>query len=261
MPLNYREQRRRTLRESSTAGVVVTALVHILIIVFGSFSGLKYIYPPPEEKSILIEFDEVKEPDPIQVRAGRQPRAVNANPSQKIELVKQSEAQLEGHTKNEAKEATLGDDGDVDVYEPKREKEIDNRALFHAADNKTEKDTLAPQTAAKVSEALSAGHADGNSKSGKTTGEPNARLKGRNIVGNLPSPSYDVQESGKVVVNIWVDQYGNVTKAVAGAEGTTVTNTTLWNAARKAAMGTHFNMSSDAPVQQQGTITYIFNLK
>lgn len=261
MPLNYRQQRIRTLKESSAAGVVATALVHVLIFTLCSVSGLKYIYPPPEEKSILIEFDDVKEPVPVQVRSGRQPRAVNANPRQKIELVKQSQAQFEGHTQNEAREATLGDDGDVDVYEPEREKEIDRRAIFHAADNKTDKDTLAPQTAAKVSEALSAGHAEGNTRSGKTTGEPNARLKGRNIVGNLPSPSYDIQESGTVVVNIWVDQYGNVTKAVPGAEGTTVTSTTLWNAARKAAMSTHFNMSSDAPIQQQGTITYVFNLK
>lgn len=261
MALNYRQQRIRTSREGSTVGMVTTVLVHLLLVVFGAFSGFKYIYPPPEERSILIEFEEVNEPDPIQVRAGRQPSAVNADPHRRIELVKQAEAQLEGHTKNEAREATLGDDGDVDVYEPEREKEIDRRALFHAADNKTEKDTLAPQTSSEISEKLSSGHAEGNSKSGKTTGEPNARVKGRNIVGNLPSPSYDVQESGKVVVSIWVDQYGNVTKAVPGADGTTVTNTTLWNAARKAAMEAHFNMSSDAPALQQGTITYVFNLR
>ena len=242
-------------------GVMATIAVHVIVVIFGAFTGMKYIYPPPEEKAILIEFDEVNEPDPIQVRAGRQPRAVNADKTKKIELVKQAEAQLEGHSKNEAREATMGDDGDVDVYEPERKKEINQRALFHAADNKTDKDTLAPQTSSKTSEKLSAGHAEGNSKSGKTTGEPNARLKGRNIVGNLPSPSYDVQESGKVVVKIWVDQYGNVTKAVPGADGTTVTNTTLWNAARKAAMETHFNMSSDAPALQEGSITYIFNLK
>jgi hypothetical protein len=47
---------------------------------------------------------------------------------------------------------------------------------------------------------------------------------------------------------------------VAGAEGTTVTDKTLWQAARKAALGAHFNMSADAPVLQEGTITYIFKL-
>ena len=56
------------------------------------------------------------------------------------------------------------------------------------------------------------------------------------------------------------DNYGNVQKAVAGAEGTTVTDKTLWQAARKAALGAHFNMSAEAPPLQQGTITYIFKL-
>ena len=66
---------------------------------------------------------------------------------------------------------------------------------------------------------------------------------------------------GKVVVDIWVDNYGNVTKAIAGAQGTTVTNQSLWAAARAAAMKAHFNQSADAPALQQGTITYIFKLK
>ena len=113
----------------------------------------------------------------------------------------------------------------------------------------------------EVSDALKAGHAQGNTRTGETSGEPNAKLAGRSVNGTLPRPSYNVQKSGKVVVQIWVDNYGQVQKAVAGAEGTTVTDQTLWQAARKAALGAHFNMSADAPALQEGTITYIFNLK
>ena len=72
---------------------------------------------------------------------------------------------------------------------------------------------------------------------------------------------YTSQESGKVVVKIWVDQYGKVQKAVPGVEGTTVTDKALWTAAKNAAMETGFNMSASAPALQEGTITYIFNLK
>lgn len=89
----------------------------------------------------------------------------------------------------------------------------------------------------------------------------NADLQGRNVIGTLPRPSYSVQESGTVVVTIWVDQYGNVTKAQAGAEGTTATSKKLWEEARKAALRAHFNQKADAPALQQGTITYIFSLK
>lgn len=256
----YLEERSRKERVSKVTGVVLTLAAHSTLLVFGAFTGFKYIYPPPEEKSILIEFDEVTESDPLKVKTGTQPRANEIDRTRPIELVKQSEAQFEGHKQNLAQEATMGDKGDVDVYEPPREKQIDKRALFHAADNVTDKDTLAPQTSSKISESLSAGHADGNSKAGKTTGEPNARLQGRQLLGSIPSPSYTAQAAGVVVVDIWVDNYGAVQKAVVG-EGTTVTDKELWTAARNSAMKTHFSMSADAPALQQGTITYIFKLK
>ncbi len=89
-------------------------------------------------------------------------------------------------------------------------------------------------------------------------GNPKAHVKGRNTVGNIPHPAYNVQENGVVVVNIWVDNYGNVVKAVPGGNGTTVLDKTLYAAARKAAMETHFNMNADAPAMQEGTITYYF---
>lgn len=258
---NYKEERARQKTLGKVMGIAMTVFIHLFVALFGAFTGLKYIYPPPEEKAILIDFSESVPERPKQNRTGRAPTSVNADPQKKIELVQSSEAQHEGTKQNEAPEATVGEDGDVEVPEPPRNKEINKRALFHAADNKTDKDTLAAQTAAKVSDALKAGHAQGNTRTGKTSGAPNAKLKGRDVIGNLPNPKYGVQASGKVVVSIWVDQYGNVQRAVPGVEGTTVTDKTLWNAARVAAMEAHFNMDANAPALQQGTITYIFNLK
>lgn len=84
-----------------------------------------------------------------------------------------------------------------------------------------------------------------------------AVLKGRSINGVLPTFVSD--KTGKVVVEIWVDNYGSVQKAVAGAEGTTVTDKELWNKARSSAMSASFNMSADAPAMQKGTITYFLN--
>lgn len=83
---------------------------------------------------------------------------------------------------------------------------------------------------------------------------PHAILAGRSINGSLPSFFSD--KIGKVVADIWVDNYGIVQKVVAGAEGTTVSDAELWNKARKAAMKASFNMSADAPAMQKGTITY-----
>ena len=116
--------------------------------------------------------------------------------------------------------------------------------------------------ASQAGTTFKAGQPTGNVKSGETEGKPNAHLEGRTVdKAGLKKPVYASQESGKVVVKIWVDQYGKVQKAVPGADGTTVTDKALWTAARNAALETGFNMSSSAPALQEGTITYIFNLK
>lgn len=256
----YIRERDRQSKVSRTTGVVLTVSVHACLIACCFFSGFTYLDPPPPEKEqILIEFEEVEIKKPKQTWRGTSPRA--EVPSKEINLVQQSQAQNLGTKTNEAPEATIGDQGDIEVPEPPREKPIDRRALFAAADNKTEKDTLAAQTAREVTDALKAGHALGNTETGETRGEPKAKLAGRTLNGTLPRPSFGVQAEGTVVVDIWVDNYGQVQKAVAGAEGTNVTDKTLWQAARKAALGAHFNMSADAPALQKGTITYIFKLK
>lgn len=259
---HYIREREKQERLSRTTGAALTVLLHVLLIAIFFRAGFTYLDPPPPEKEmIMIEFEEPEIEKPKQVWNGTRPQAVNPDPTKDINLVQQSEAQHEGTRSNEAPEAKVDDFGDVDIKDPEPKKEIDKRALFRAADNKTQKDTLAAQTARQVSDALKAGHAQGNTRTGETSGEPNAKLAGRSINGTLPRPTYAVQASGKVVVDIWVDNYGTVQKAVAGAEGTTVTDKTLWQAARKAALGASFNMSADAPAMQQGTITYIFNLK
>ncbi len=257
----YLRERDRQSKLSGVTGVALTVVLHGALLASCFFMGFTYLDPPPpEQEQILIEFDEVEIQKPKQTWNGSRPQAYEPDRTKPINLVQRSEAQLEGTKANEAQESVIDDFGDVEVEQPKREKEINKKALFSAADNKTDKDTLAAQTAREVSDALKAGHASGNTRTGETAGQPNAKLAGRSVNGSLPRPSYPVQKSGIVVVDIWVDQYGKVQKAVAGAEGTTVTDNDLWQAARKAAFGANFNMSADAPAMQKGTITYVFKL-
>ncbi|MCF8228523.1 MAG: energy transducer TonB, partial [Bacteroidales bacterium] len=63
---------------------------------------------------------------------------------------------------------------------------------------------------------------------------------------------------GKVVVTIWVDRMGRVTKAIAGAKGTTVSDLQLRKLAKDAALRAKFNPDPEAPEIQKGTITYNF---
>jgi hypothetical protein len=64
---------------------------------------------------------------------------------------------------------------------------------------------------------------------------------------SLSKPSYDSKEQGKVVVTIKVDRQGKVISAVAGAKGTNVSDQTLWQLARDAALKSTFASDPNAP--------------
>lgn len=227
----------------------------------GFFAGLEYLSPPPPEKSILIDFtEEIQKEEKIEETKGNQTISKEIIKNKPAENVKKAESPTKGKNNNLAAKAESDEFGDVEKSK-KQEEKINKNALFPSADNNPKKDTAAAHTAMEIGEKLKAGHASGNVKQGKSAGTPNAKLQGRTVEGALPKPNYTGQESGTVVVKIWVDKYGHVKKAESGYEGTTVINTNLWAAARKAAMNTRFNMSNDAPVLQEGTITYNFNLK
>ncbi len=85
-----------------------------------------------------------------------------------------------------------------------------------------------------------------------------AVLKDRRVVGSLPKPAYGENVSGRVIIDIVVDEFGYVTSASYRAEGSTTNRSQLIEAARQAALKARFTQSDN--VVQGGTITYIFKL-
>lgn len=246
---------------SNITGVGLTLVLHLCAFLLVSFTGLKYIYPPPEETSMLIDFEEME--DETEIVRGREPRSEDVDLEKPVELVKRSESPVNVSRQNLTPETKPDTFGDVETPapEPVEEPKLDPRASFPGM---ARKDTTltAEHSAIDEGAAYKSGQPTGNTSKGNTDGRPNAHLEGRSVdKAGLKRPAYNINESGIVVVSIWVDQYGNVKKAIPGAQGTTVTNSALWAAARNAAMETHFTQSANAPALQEGTITYIFNLK
>lgn len=107
---------------------------------------------------------------------------------------------------------------------------------------------------------------------GKETGDPNSMgYEGLGGQGNgisfslgnrkaksLPKPSYDSEDQGKVVVSIWVNKMGEVTRAEIMQKGTNVTDIKLRNMARQAALKAKFTADVEATEIQKGSITYHF---
>ena len=85
-------------------------------------------------------------------------------------------------------------------------------------------------------------------------------LEGRGFQ-SLPSPRYEYQVEGRVVVEVSVDREGRVTQATPGFKGSTTLDENLLKVAREAAMQARFDSKPDAPLIHKGTITYSFILK
>ncbi|MCR5570637.1 MAG: hypothetical protein K6F42_00125 [Bacteroidales bacterium] len=257
----YLREQQRQEKAARRTGVFLTAALHAVGLVLVATSGLKYLDPPPPETTFLMDFTEEEEivenrPD----YTGTEPRSEEVDLTRPLEIVQRSESPVESRTANTTPATAPDPHGDVEVPPTPEEPKLDPRAAFPGMAKK-DTSTTAPHSAAEAGEGFKAGQPTGNTDTGRTDGTPNAHLKGRTVKGSLPRPAYNVQLSGIVVVQIWVDPYGNVQRALPGADGTTVTDATLWAAARKAALESHFNQSGDAPALQEGTITYIFKLK
>ena len=85
-------------------------------------------------------------------------------------------------------------------------------------------------------------------------------LTGRNAR-SLPKPAFPGNEAGIVVVEVTVDKFGKVTKALPGIKGSNTVDADLLEAAKKAALAASFNADPNAAAFQKGTITYHFILQ
>ena len=110
------------------------------------------------------------------------------------------------------------------------------------------------------------GTGSGLGTQGTGTGGPGGKggisynLQGRGFQA-LPSPKYDYQGEGRVVVEVSVDRSGKVIQATTGTKGSTTLDEYLLKVAKEAAFEARFEVKQDAPEIQKGTITYNFILK
>ena len=89
----YQHTREQRERRAKLSGAAVTLTVHALALGLCLVTGLRYLDPPPPERtSLLIEFDEAPEVDvkPVENRIGREPQADETDPEKEVELIQRS---------------------------------------------------------------------------------------------------------------------------------------------------------------------------
>ena len=122
--------RQSTERKGVVIGVVLTAGVHACAIALVSFTGLKYIYPPPEEQAMLIDFSDDATAF-VEERYGSEPQAAEVDLEEAVNFVQRSTSPEVADRENLTPETAQDDFGDVDVPSPEPEQPaLDPRAAF-----------------------------------------------------------------------------------------------------------------------------------
>lgn len=118
----------------------------------------------------------------------------------------------------------------------------------------------------------SEGQSTGTGNQGNPNGTPNSnnytgnggngsnyKLTGRTAV-SLPKPAYNSNKQGTVIIDIWVNQQGQVVRVEGPAKGSTLTDGAMVEQAKQAARKARFNADTKALEEQKGSITYIFTI-
>ena len=142
------------------------------------------------------------------------------------------------------------------VVEPEHTRTVNPKALFKMAkDGPDEPEDTGNPKAPEGKANTASGTGSGLDA---VSGNLDKGLEGRGLVGALPKPDYKANVTGKVIIDVTVDAAGRVTSAEFHAQGSTTSNATLVEAAKRAAMKARFTES--ASFVQGGMITYVFKM-
>ncbi len=244
-------------KKSLSIGIIATVLFHVVVIIILIFMGFKPVPPPfPEPDGIIISFGNTDNGFGKPKLPANQ-HHVQATNSQEENLTQndvEAPALQEKHTNQHHTNQT---NNTTQQNEEEQQPQINENALFHPSNNNG-----------------NSGVTEGNGNQGNPDGSPdsnNPNNFGQGISGisysmggrtaqSLPPPKYPPGNvSGKVVLNIKVDNKGNVI-AVSLGKGSTTINKNLVKEAKIAAW--HAKFSSDpTSIEQTGTITYNFKLQ
>ena len=231
-------------------GLIVSIVAHGLLILCLLLMGLRYPDPPPPELGVEMDMGEFSDVGTDSEHAAEGGEDLSSESSyandDNNELTQQSEdvpltsKKTPSPTKNKKKPKD-------NVKPQSEETKIDQNALF-------------TKGRVKKGSGGSTGVGEGSGKGSGGEGGGSGisfSLAGRGSK-SLPGPTATSPENGNIVVEIRVDQEGNVVFAKAGVRGTTLWDTNLWRRCEQAAKKSKFTAKPDAPEFDPGTITYIF---
>ncbi len=253
-----------------------TIIFHVVLLICFMFFGLSTPLPLPEEEGVLVALGYQYEGMGYQQPALSAPQpSVSADPEQpdvaeeqvvtqtteetiSIPDTKSPEPEDEARPEDREEEPVRQDTRVQEkVAEQEPDPEPDPRAMFPGSDDRTAQKEGKGKTDEPGVQGKPEGSVEGEAAIGGKGSGVEFSLTGRKA-NYLPMPDYTSPETGRVVISITVNRQGHVTRATAGARGTTTSNQTLWRLAEEAARKARFDIKHDVAEEQRGTITYNF---
>ena len=267
------------MTDSKIYGIIGTVVIHVLIIVLllcivlrapeqYEESGMEVMLgdvPMAKGDLASYRYTEVQATQPVQPQQTPAPKAIEntAPPKEEPIITQNTEKTVDIKTveKTEAEKKAEAERAEAE-RKAAAEKAAHEKAASQMANAFGKGNKMEAQGTTEAKAVGTQGTADGSPTavaSGKGGVGASYDLGGRGILGSLPIPQENIQDEGKVVVNITVDAEGNVIDANINLK-TTTTNIKLRDAAMKAAKRAKFAPLKESD-KQQGTITYNFKLR
>lgn len=231
-------------------GIGVSIAVHGLAIALLLILGLRYPDPPPPELGVemdLGEFSDIGTDTEHAAEGGEDVSLGETIPDEEVGEVTQDTEDVPLVSKKTENKQKKPKQEPVAKPKENKEPEINQNALFKGGRVKKGSGGDAGE-----------GKGDGKGSGGDGAGSGTSfSLAGRGAK-SLGKPSSTSKETGSVVVEIRVNQDGDVVSAKAVLRGTTLLDTNIWRLCEQAARKSKFTANPDAPEVQKGKITYIF---
>ena len=253
-------------KKDRNRALATTLSVHTVLLIFFFFYGLTYQDPPPEY-GIPVSFGNSLDGagDDAAAPEGSQEQSAAAAESSESEVVTQElvdapSVSSEKSKTKEDKKSEVKPEAKPVAEAPKPSKELSNR--------------LNSKFGRTGGTAGATGSGQGSTSGGGDQGSPNGSGDGSGTGGSgnsgnyqlgtrsaleRPKPRYDCEGEGIVVVKVYVDRSGTVTRADGqGQKGSTTSEECLIRRAQEAALKTRWQGDPSALELQVGSIRYSF---
>lgn len=252
---------------------IVTVVFHAIALILFLMFGLKEPNPPLEEQGASIEFgwDEAAAGDAVANIEENQPQPEPVKNESPEETVKESPA--EEVASDENSEIAVPDAKEKPEAKPKDPKPEPKPKPVEKP-KPTVSDQLSNaleslnQPAGGGSQGDKEGKGDQGNPEGTTGngalggGSGSWQLDGRSMLGGYGTKITDTREEGIVVLNIWVDRNGKVTKVQPNLSQSNTTSQYLINMAKNDVLNNfRYNGDPSASIEQRGIVRYDFKLK